>query len=158
MSDANLFGNVEELRAAMLRLECRCDETASELRSRIAAQERAIPTLGRFASGIEGRRYREASEMVVAVTAGSMTADRLELLLLRLECEFVKRKASANRSRSNARFDPFYEVFDGLVKGRRCRDAKDAHQKAAAVAPPPHPMPSVSRRRYGTLRKKMAVC
>ena len=154
---SNLFDSVDELRASLRKLEAGCDNTAGALRTRIAAQERYIPELGKFGRGVDVRQYSQARELVVAVAAGSMNADRLEVLLLGLECEFVKRKAKADRSRSNVRFDPFFEVFDAIVTGRRCRSATDAHQKAAAVAPPPHPMPSVSRKRYGTLRKEMAV-
>ncbi|WP_069265324.1 hypothetical protein [Paraburkholderia nodosa] len=158
MSGTNLFDSTEDLRAAMLRLECGCDVTARELIDRIQAQQRALPDLLRFGRGVDVRQYVAAHEMVVAVAANSMKADRLEVLLLRLECEFVKRKARANRSLSNARFAPFWNAFDAIVTGRRCRGATDAHQKAASAAPPPHPMPSVSRKRYGKIRREMGIC
>lgn len=158
VKDFNLFDSVDELRASLRKLEAGCDDTASALRTRLAAQERAIPDLRKFGRGVDARQYMAAREMIVAVAAHSMSADRLEVLMLRLECEFVKRKARADRSRSSSRFDAFYEVFDGLVTGRRCSSAADAHKKAAAAAQPPHPMPSVSRKRYGLLRQDMGVC
>ncbi|WP_134138228.1 hypothetical protein [Paraburkholderia sp. BL6665CI2N2] len=151
MSDANLFGRVEELREAMLRLERGCDATAMDLRSRIAAQERAVPELGKFAAGIQSRHYVSARELVVAVVARSMTADRLEVLLLRLECSYVKAKVRANRSRSNVRFAPFWAEFDAIVRRHVCSTADEAHKRAATGTPQPHPKLSVAQKRYRRL-------
>lgn len=157
MSDFNLFDSVDELRASLRKLEAGCDDTAAALRTRLAAQERAIPELRKFGRGVNGRQYVAAREMVVAVAARSMNADRLEVLLLALECEFVKRKARADRSRSSKRFDPFWEVFEDLVRGHRCGSVDDAHALAAARVPPPHAALSVARDRYRDLRVEMGL-
>lgn len=157
MSEVNLFDSADELREAMQRLEAGCDNTATALRTRIAAQERSLPELRKFGQGIDPRQYLAAREMVVAVAARSMNADRLEVLLLRLECEFVKRKARADRSRSNKRFDPFWDVFEALVKGHRCSSAEDAYELAIAQVPPPHAALSVARDRYRDLRVEMGL-
>lgn len=157
MKDFNLFGSVDDLRESLRKLEAGCTDTASALRTRIAAQERAIPELRRFGRDVDMRRYSQARELVAAVAAGSMCADLLEVLLLRLECEFMKRKVPADRSRSNKRFDPFWEVFDPIVLGHRCSSAEDAYELATAKAPPPHAALSVARDRYRDLRLEMGL-
>ncbi|MEX3918252.1 hypothetical protein AB4Y43_18750 [Paraburkholderia sp. BR10872] len=157
MSDYNLFGGVDALRESLRKLEAGCVDTASAMRTRITAQERAIPELRRFGHGIDVKQYSAARELVTAVVAGTMGADRLEVLLMALELEFVKRKVPADRSRSNKRFDQFWETFDALVRGRRCSSPKDAHMLTCARVPPPHAALSMARDRYRVLREEMGL-
>jgi hypothetical protein len=157
MSDFNLFDRTGDLRAAMLRLEYGCGATASELTDRIQAQERALPELRKFGRELDPRKYVAAREMVEAVAAGSTRSDQLLVLLIGLECDFVKIKARADRSRSNKRFDQFWEAFDALVRGRRCSGAKDAHVLTCARVPPPHAALSMARDRYRVLREEMGL-
>ncbi|HDR9274896.1 TPA: hypothetical protein QDB24_002977 [Burkholderia vietnamiensis] len=148
---SNLFASTMELTSIVRRLEHGCDETAAELRERLSAQELAIPELGKFGAGIQLCDYRAARDLVAPVTARMMTADRLETMILRLECEYVKRKARADRSRSNVRFEPFWEAFDSIVRRHLCSEFDDAYARAAARVPLPHPKPSVAEKRYRKL-------
>ncbi|HDR8931569.1 hypothetical protein WK35_28525 [Burkholderia vietnamiensis] len=148
---SNLFSSVQELTSIMRRLEFGCDETAAELRERLSTQERAIQDLGKYGAGIQLSEYRTACDLIVSVTAQMMNADRLERIVLRLECDYVKLKARADRSRSNVRFEPFWEAFDSIVRRHLCSDLDDAYARAAARVPLPHPKPSVAEKRYRKL-------
>ncbi|MBR8214693.1 hypothetical protein [Burkholderia vietnamiensis] len=151
---SNLFSSVQELTSIMRRLEFGCDETAAELRERLSTQERAIQDLGKYGAGIQLGEYRTACDLVVSVAARVMNTDRLERMVLRLECDYVKQKARADRSRSNARFEPFWEVFDSTVRRHLCSNLDDAYARAAAQVPLPHPKPSVAEKRYRQLTNR----
>ncbi|HDR9101143.1 TPA: hypothetical protein QDB15_006000 [Burkholderia vietnamiensis] len=151
---SNLFASAQELTSIMRRLEFGCDKTAGELRERLSAQERAIQDLGKYGAGIQLSEYRTAHDLVVSVTAQMMNADRLERIVLRLECDYVKLKARADRSRSNVRFEPFWEAFDSIVQRHLCSDLDDAYARAAAQVPLPHPKPSVAEKRYRQLTNR----
>lgn len=148
---SNLFSSVQELTSIMRRLEFGCDETAAELRERLSTQERAIQDLGKYGAGIQLGEYRTACDLIVSVTAQMMNADRLERIVLRLECDYVKQKARAGPSRSNVRFKPFWEAFDSIVRGHTFSDLDDAYARAAARVPLPHPKPSVAEKRFRKL-------
>ncbi|HDR9061070.1 hypothetical protein [Burkholderia vietnamiensis] len=151
---SNLFASAQELTSIMRRLEHGCDETAAELRERLSDQERAIPELGKFGAGIQLSDYQAARDLVSPVTARMMDADRLERMVLRLECDYVKLKARADRSRSNVRFEPFWEAFDSIVRRHLCSDLDDAYARAAAQVPLPHPKPSVAEKRFRQLTNR----
>ncbi|MDN8065931.1 hypothetical protein [Burkholderia vietnamiensis] len=153
---SNLFSSVQELTSIMRRLEFGCDETAAELRERLSTQERAIQDLGKYGAGIQLGEYRTARDLVVSVATRMMDADRLERMVLRLECDYVKQKARADRSRSNVRFERFWGVFDSIVRRRICSGFEDAYRKAAAQVTSPHPTMIIARRRFRKLREAVS--
>ncbi|WP_341313895.1 hypothetical protein WN982_00360 [Paraburkholderia sp. IMGN_8] len=154
MFQARLFESSAELKTVLQTLTGRRGDVAPELLRRLEAQRTAAASLGRFSESLNVDAYRHAREMLPAVAAGFLPADRLEVLLLRLECDFRGAAARALRSTSGKRFEPFWREFDAIARRRTCRTAEAVYEavKASGV-PHPHPKLSVAKRRYGKLVK-----
>lgn len=154
----NLFENSAELKEMLGKLERRNDAVARELLRRIDAQRLAAAALpGKFGTGLNHKGYVAAREMLPMVMTNFATADRLEVLLLALECDFAKAAIRAQRSTSGRRFKRFWDEFDELIRRRTHRTADDAYKSVAARMPLPHPKASSAKSRYGRLMREIGI-
>src|SRR5271165_2223171 len=121
---SDLFDSESDLNITLLRIEQGDKDAAIGLMARVAGQERAAQSFGRFMTEHDLGRYAKIRAMVPTVAAGMAHARDLANLLLMTQYLYVKAKARADRSRSNARFDAFWAEFDQLVCSHRCTSAE----------------------------------